>query len=73
MKKQTKSVLNNNIDFIQLKLFDFSKEKIDPKKIISKRLNKHPKIQNTNQKLFLDKITFLNIIIQSAQFVEVIK
>ncbi len=26
MKKQTKSVLNNNIDFIQLKLFDFSKE-----------------------------------------------
>ena len=50
MKKQTKSVLNNNIDFIQLKLFDFSKEKIDHKKIISKRLNKHPKIQNTNQK-----------------------
>ena len=55
MKKQTKSVLNNNIDFIQLKLFDFSKEKIDHKKIISKRLNKHPKIQNTNQKLFLDE------------------
>ena len=32
MKKQTKSVLNNNIDFIQLKLFDFSKEKSDRKK-----------------------------------------
>ena len=55
MKKQIKTVLNNNIDFIQLKLFDFSKEKIDPKKIILERLNKDPKIKNTNQKLFLDE------------------
>ena len=55
MKTQIKTVLNNNIDFIQLKLFDFSKEKIDPKKIISERLNKDPKIKNTNQKLFLDE------------------
>ena len=39
MKKQIKTVLNNNIDFIQLKLFDFSKEKIDPKKIILEKRN----------------------------------
>ena len=52
MKTQIKTVLNNNIDFIQLKLFDFSKEKIDPKKIISERLNKDSKIKNTNQNYF---------------------
>ena len=55
MTKQTKSVLNSNIDFIQLKLYDFSDEKIDQEKIISERLNKSPKIENTNQKLFLDE------------------
>ena len=55
MTKQKIFALNSNLDFIQLKLFDFSKEKIDHKKIISKSLNKHPKIQNTNQKLFLDE------------------
>lgn len=55
MTKQTKSVLNNNLDFIQLKLYDFSDEKIDHEKIISERLNKKPKIENTNQKLFLDE------------------
>ena len=48
MTKQTKSVLNNNLDFIQLKLFDFSDEKIDHEKIISKRPTKHLKIKNTN-------------------------
>ena len=55
MTKQIKSVLKNNIDFIQLKLYDFSQEKIDYKKIISERLNKSAKIENTNQKLFLDE------------------
>ena len=55
MPKINKSALNNNLDFIQLKLFDFSDEKIDHKKIISERLNKPPKIENTNQKLFLDE------------------
>ena len=35
MTKQTKSVLNSNIDFIQLKLYDFSDEKIDHEKLIS--------------------------------------
>jgi hypothetical protein len=55
MTKQTKSVLNSNIDFIQLKLYDFSDEKIDHEKLISERLNKNPKIENTNQKLFLDE------------------
>ena len=50
-----KSALNNNLDFIQLKLYDFSDEKIDHEKIISERLNKNPKIENTNQKLFLDE------------------
>ena len=54
MTKQIKSVLKNNIDFIQLKLYDFSQEKIDYKKIISERLNKSAKIENTIQKLFLD-------------------
>ena len=55
MTKQTKSVLNSNIDFIQLKLYDFSDEKIDHEKLISERLNKNPKIENTNQRLFLDE------------------
>ena len=55
MTKQTKSVLNSNINFIQLKLYDFSDEKIDQEKIISERVNKNPKIENTNQKLFLDE------------------
>ena len=55
MTKQIVSVLNSNIDFIQLKLYDFSDEKIDQEKIISERLNKNPKIENTNQKLILDE------------------
>lgn len=55
MTKQIVSVLNSNIDFIQLKLYDFSDEKIDQEKIISERLHKNPKIENTNQKLFLDE------------------
>ena len=50
-----KSASNSNLDFIQLKLYDFSDEKIDHEKIISERLNKNPKIENTNQKLFLDE------------------
>lgn len=36
--------LNYKLDFIQLKLFDFSDEKIDYEKIISERLNKNLKI-----------------------------
>ena len=55
MTKQIVSVLNSNIDFIQLKLYDFSDENIDQEKIISERLNKTPKIENSNQKLFLDE------------------
>ena len=55
MTKQILNALNSNIDFIQLKLFDFSDEKIDPEKIISERLNKSSNIENTNQKLFLDE------------------
>lgn len=55
MTKQNKFVLNSNLTSIQLKLFDFSEEKIDHEKIISERLNKNPKIKNTNQKLFLDE------------------
>jgi C4-type Zn-finger protein len=55
MPKINKSALNNNLDFIQLKLFDFSDEKIDHEKIISERLNKNLKIENTSQKLFLDE------------------
>ena len=55
MTKQNKLVLNSNLNFIQLKLYDFSDEKIDHEKIISERLNKNPKIENINQKLFLDE------------------
>lgn len=55
MTKQNKFVPNSNLNFIQLKLFDFSEEKIDHEKIISERLNKSPNIENTNQKLFLDE------------------
>ena len=55
MTKQILNALNSNIDFIQLKLFDFSDEKIDQEKIISERLNKMPNFENTNQKLFLDE------------------
>jgi hypothetical protein len=55
MTKQILNALNSNINFIQLKLFDFSDEKIDQEKIISERLNKSPNFENTNQKLFLDE------------------
>lgn len=55
MTKQNKFTSNTNLNFIQLKLFDFSEEKIDYEKIISERLNKSPNIENTNQKLFLDE------------------
>lgn len=55
MSKQNKSVFNSNIDFIQLKLYDFFDEKIDQEKIISERLNKTPNFENTNHKLFLDE------------------
>ena len=55
MPNINKSVLNSNLNFIQLKLYDFSDEKIDQEKIISERLNKVPNIENTNQKLFLDE------------------
>ena len=55
MTKQNKSALNSNIDFIQLKLYDFFDEKINQEKIISKRLNKTPNFENTNHKLFLDE------------------
>ena len=62
MTKQNKLVLNSNINFIQLKLFDYSEEKIDFEKIISERLHKTPKIENFNQKLFLDENnTFLYV------------
>lgn len=73
MPNINKSVPNSNLDFIQLKLYDFSDEKIDHKKIISERLNKNPKIKNTNQKLLLDENNTLNMIIQLVQFVELIK
>ena len=55
MPNINKSVLNSNLNFIQLKLYDFSDEKIDQEKIISERLNKVPNFENTNQKLFLDE------------------
>ena len=37
MTKQNKFAPNSNLNFIQLKLFDFSEEKIDYEKIISER------------------------------------
>lgn len=55
MTKQTKSALNSSINFIQLKLYNFSDEKINQEKIISERLDKNPKIENTNKKLMLDE------------------
>ena len=48
MPNINKSTPNNNLDFIQLKLFDCSDEIIDHEKIISKRPTKHLKIKNTN-------------------------
>lgn len=73
MTKQNKFALNSNLNFIQLKLFDFSEEKIDHEKIISERLNKSSNIENTNQKLFLDENNIFSYIIQFVQFVELIK
>lgn len=73
MTKQNKFVPNSNLNFIQLKLFDFSEEKIDHEKIISERLNKSSNIENTNQKLFLDENNIFSYIIQFVQFVELIK
>ena len=73
MTKQNKFAPNSNLNFIQLKLFDFSEEKIDHEKIISERLNKSPNIENTNQKLFLDENNIFSYIIQFVKFVELIK
>lgn len=73
MTKQNKFIPNSNLNFIQLKLFDFSEEKIDHEKIISERLNKSSNIENTNQKLFLDENNIFSYIIQFVQFVELIK
>lgn len=38
MSKQNKSAPNSNIDFIQLKFYDFFDEKIDQEKIISEKI-----------------------------------
>ena len=76
MTKQNKSALNSNLNFIQLKLFDFSEEKIDYEKIISERLNKSPNIENTNQKLFLDEnniFSYVNPICQVCGAHKIIK
>ena len=76
MTKQNKFVLNSNLNFIQLKLFDFSEEKIDHEKIISERLNKSPNIENTNQKLFLDEnniFSYVNPICQVCGAHKIIK
>ena len=55
MTKQKIFAPNSNLNFIQLKLLDFSDENIDQEKIISERSNKVPNFENTNQKLFLDE------------------
>ena len=55
MTNKYKSALNSNINFIQVKLFDFNDGKIDREKIISERLNKVPEIENINKELFLDE------------------
>ena len=76
MPNINKSALNNNLDFIQLKLYDFSDEKIDYEKIISERLNKSPNIENTNQKLFLDEnniFSYVNPICQVCGTHKIIK
>ena len=73
MAKEILNVPNSNIDFIQLKLFDFSNEKIDHKKSFQKDLIKNSKIENTNQKLFLDENNTFRYEIQFVQFVEVTK
>ena len=55
MTNKYKSALNSNINFIQVKLFDFDDGKINREKIISERLNKVPEIENINKELFLDE------------------
>ena len=54
--KQNKSVLNNNINFMQLKLHDFSDEKIDQEKNhFQKDWIKHLILKILIIKLFLDE------------------
>lgn len=55
MTNKYKSALNSNINFIQVKLFDFNDGKINREKIILERLNKSPEIENINKELFLDE------------------
>lgn len=73
MTKQNKFVPNSNLNFIQLKLFDFSEEKIDHEKIISERLNKSPNIENTNQKLFLDENNIFSYVNPICPVVDLLK
>ena len=46
MKSENKSIPNNNIHFIQLKLFDFMDEKPDFNKTLNKRLNQESSFSN---------------------------
>ena len=73
MINKYKSALNSNINFIQVKLFDFDNDKIDCEKIISERLNKVSEIENINKELFLDEIMCFHMLIQFVQFVDLIK
>lgn len=73
MTKQNKFALNSNLNFIQLKLFDFSEEKIDYGKIISERLNKSQNIENTNQKLFLDENNIFSYVNPICPVVDLLK
>ena len=67
MPNINKYILNNNLDFIQFKHFDFSDKKINHEKILSERLNKPQKLKIQIKKILFDENKLLNMIIQFAQ------
>lgn len=76
MIKQNKFVLNSNLNFIQLKLFDFSIQKPDFEKILDDKLNKDFKIKNTTHKLFLNEnneFSYVNPICPTCDSLKIIK
>lgn len=76
MTKQNKFALNSTLNFLQLKLFDFSNEKVDFKETLDKKLNKCSKIENNSHELFLDennKFSYVNPICPVCGSYKIIK
>ena len=72
MKTTNKSISNNSIHFIQLKLFDFMDKKPNFDEILNKRLKQESSLSK-DYSLELDENNTLSMLIQSVLSVVLIK